>query len=117
MENLIATLFLARELAHREHLRDFSFAQHEALGAFYDAIVGLADEIAESCQDEVDLGEIPILANTVNGPIIDVLRAHRDYIRANRYTFAPAEETDIHNLIDGVITLYRRTIFKLRRLK
>lgn len=117
MEQLIATLFLAREISHREHLRDFSYAQHMALADFYDEIVDLADEIAETVQDETDLGEIPILANTVPGTIIDILRSHRDWIRENRYKVCPREETEIQNLIDEVVALYRRTIFKLRRLK
>ena len=47
MEKLISLLFLARDLAHREHLRTDSFAQHMALGEFYDEIIDNADAIAE----------------------------------------------------------------------
>ena len=117
MENLIATLFLAREIAHREHLRDSSFSQHEALGKFYAAIGDIADTIAETAQWESDLGEIPVLVNTVSGTIIEVLKSHVEWIQANRYAAAPREETDMHNLIDNAVTLYKHTIFKLRRLK
>lgn len=115
MENLIATLFLARELAHREHLRDASYSQHEALGAFYDEISGLADVIAETAQWDRDLGEIPVLVNTIEGTIIDVLRGHVEWIKANRYEAVSRDETDMQALIDDVVTLYKHTIFKLRR--
>ena len=43
----IALLFLARDLAHRAHLRTRSYAEHMALGAFYEGIIPLADEFAE----------------------------------------------------------------------
>ena len=48
MEHLISLLFLARDLAHREHLRTKSFAQHMALNTFYNEIVENADAIAEA---------------------------------------------------------------------
>ena len=73
MENLIATLFLARELAHREHLRTRSYAAHIALSDFYEGIIDRADAIAEAYQGGFELlGEIPILVNAVNGTIIEV---------------------------------------------
>ncbi len=117
MENLIATLLLAREIAHREHLRDFSYSQHEALGKFYAEIGDIADMIAETAQWETNLGEIPVLVNAVSGTITDVLKSHVEWIKANRYQAVPREETDMHNLIDNAVTLYKHTIFKLRRLK
>ena len=51
METLIAHLFLARELAHRAHLKATgpgSDAAHRALRDFYDEIVEKADAIAEA---------------------------------------------------------------------
>lgn len=36
---LIAILFLSREVAHRAHLNTKSYAQHMALGSFYDDII------------------------------------------------------------------------------
>lgn len=117
METLIATLFLARELTHREHLRTRSYAQHMALGSFYDGIVDLADSIAETYQGRFGLlGEIPMLVNTVNGTIADVLQSHVDWIAANRYQAVPQSETAIQNLIDEAVALYLSTIYKLRFL-
>lgn len=117
MENLIATLFLARELAHREHLRTRSYAHHMALGSFYDDIVEKADAIAEAYQGRFGLmGEIPMLVNTVSGDIIEVLQSHVEWIAANRYQAVPQEESAIHNLVDEAVATYLSTIYKLRFL-
>jgi hypothetical protein len=118
MENLIATLFLAREIAHREHLRTRSLSVHMALGSFYEGIVGHADAIAEAFQGRFDgvLGEIPMLVNTVNGTIVEVLQSHVEWIAANRYQAVDQAETAIHNRIDEAVALYLDTLYKLRRL-
>ena len=39
MEQLISLFFLARDIAHKEHLRTDSYARHMALGSFYDDII------------------------------------------------------------------------------
>lgn len=49
----IAILFLSRDIAHREHLRTKSYAQHGALGDFYDAIIGLTDSALQNKIDEI----------------------------------------------------------------
>ena len=117
MEQLIATLFLAREIAHREHLRTRSYAQHMALGAFYEDIVENADEIAEVYQGRFGLlGEIPILVNTVQGDITAVLQSHVEWIFANRYSACPREETEVQNLIDEAVATYNHALYKLRFL-
>ena len=117
MENLIATLFLARELAHREHLRTRSYSQHMALGGFYDDIIDNADAIAEAYQGRFGLlGDIPMLVNTVNGDIVEVLQSHVEWIAANRYQAVPQTETAIQNLIDEAVGTYLSTLYKLRFL-
>ena len=52
MKELIALLFLAREIAHREHLKTRSFAAHMALNEFYTGIIENADAIAEAYQGQ-----------------------------------------------------------------
>jgi hypothetical protein len=49
----VAVLFLARDLAHKAHLRATgpgSFAKHDALGDFYPAVIDLADSLVEAYQ-------------------------------------------------------------------
>jgi len=115
---LVATLFLARDLAHREHLKSTSYAQHMALGDFYSGIVDLADSLAEAYQGCFDVVlDIPLLAHQGDElSITQVLTSHRDWISKTRYEAIPHENTALHNIIDDIEVLYYSTIYKLRRL-
>lgn len=117
MENLIAHLFLARELAHRAHLKATgpgSYAAHMALGDFYNAIVDNADSIAEAWQGRSgQLLDIPMLAGDTSAPILTVLQAHVDWIASQRYIAAPKDDTPIQNLIDTAVETYLTAIYKL----
>ena len=110
-------LFLGRELAHREHLRTKSYAQHMALNTFYDEIIDIADSIAEAYQGRHGIiANIPMLTNDTQGAIDVVLEKQLAAIEKLRYTAVPKEETAIQNLIDGAVELYLSTIYKLRNL-
>ena len=121
MGQFIAVLFLARDLAHKAHLRTTgpgSFAAHEALGDFYPAVVDLADSIIETYQGcELTLIDIPLLDNEFPGEIKESMQAQRKWIKANRYKAVDKDETHIQNIIDEVVALYDRTIFKLHYLQ
>jgi DNA-binding ferritin-like protein len=121
MGQFIAVLFLARDLAHKAHLRTTgpgSFAAHEALGDFYPAVVDLADSITETYQGcELTLIDIPLLDNEFPGEIKESMQAQRKWIKANRYKAVDKDETHIQNIIDEVVALYDRTIFKLHYLQ
>jgi hypothetical protein len=47
MENLLALLLQARNVAHIHHWKTKSFAQHLALGELYDLLSSMADSLAE----------------------------------------------------------------------
>lgn len=115
---LIALLFLAREIAHREHLRTKSYAQHMALNAFYDGIVDIADSIAEAYQGRHGIiDKIPYLTDDSTGDIAAVLEKQLAALEKIRYSAVSRDETAIQNLIDGAVELYLSTIYKLRNLK
>lgn len=114
---LVATLFLARDLAHREHLRTKSYAQHMALGSFYDGIVDLADSLAEAWQGKfAQLLDIPLATSEEEMKIIDLLEAQLDWIHEERYNAIAKEQTALHNIIDEIEALYMSTLYKLRFL-
>jgi hypothetical protein len=115
---LIAILFLSREVAHREHLNTKSYAQHMALGSFYDTIVDNADSIAEAYQGRHGLiGKIPMLTETDTGDIADILEKHLGMLEKIRYTAVEKTDTPIQNLIDTAVETYLSTLYKLRNLK
>ena len=117
----VGVLFLARDIAHRAHLRTTgpgSFAAHEALGDFYEGIIGFADELTEVYQGcELVLLDIPLLDNEFPGEILDSIKSQRDWVKANRYKAVSREETHMQNIIDEIVALYDRTIFKLHFLE
>ena len=115
---LIAMLFLGREIAHREHLRTKSFSQHMALQSFYNEVVEIADSIAEAYQGRHGIiDKIPLLDNDMTGSIDMVLEQQLAAIEKLRYTAVERTETAIQNLIDEAVALYLSTLYKLRNLK
>lgn len=118
---LIAVLFLARELAHRAHLKatgQGSFAAHSALGDFYPAVGDFADRLAEAWQGRnLKLIDVPLLENEFTGPIKDSLQAQLKWIETNRYEAAPKEDTPLQNLIDEIVLLYLSALYKLEFLE
>lgn len=118
MEKLISLLFLARDLAHREHLRTDSFSAHMALGEFYADIVDNADAIAEAYQGSYKrLDNFSITGSTGDVGILKLLQEHVKWIDENRYECCDESDTAIQNLIDEAVGTYLSTIYKLRFLK
>ena len=114
---LIATLLLARDITHREHLKTRSYAQHMALGDFYGTIVDLADSLAESWQGRyAKLLDIPLAAHDAEMAIVDNLAAQLEWIHEQRYEAIPREESALQNIIDEIEALYMSTLYKLRFL-
>lgn len=117
MDKIVARLFLVRDIAHREHLKTRSYAQHMALGEFYEAIVESADAIAEAYQGRYGIVEdIPFLIPTVPGDIIAQLEGNLAIIEQTRFEDVPAEDTAIQNLIDEAVALFLKAIYKLKFL-
>ena len=117
----IAVLFLARDLAHRAHLRTTgkgSGWKHDTLGKFYEEVIDLADELTETYQGaKLKLIDIPLLDNEFGDEIVESMKAQRKWLQANRYKAVDKEETHLQNIIDEIIALYDRAIFKLHFLE
>lgn len=115
IEELVSRTFATRDVAHREHLRSRSYSQHMALGDFYDALVGQIDEIVECYQGEFGLiGDFQVETSPV-GNITAWLQAEMDWLASNRDALA-AGSASIANLLDGLVAIYQRAIYKLTYL-
>jgi hypothetical protein len=115
---LIGIMFLSRDVAHREHLKTKSFAQHMALNTFYTDVVGLADTLAETWQGRHGIiKDIPRMNDAPQGAIDSVLETHLKTIEKNRFYDADKDDTAIQNIIDEIVGLYLTTLYKLRNLK
>lgn len=116
---LLGIMFLSRDMAHRAHWKTKSYAQHQALGEFYDAIVDKADAIAEAYQGRYFIiDDVPILGTNGEKPdIADALESHMDDIEKLRYMACDKSDTPLQNLIDEAVETYLSTLYKLRNLK
>lgn len=117
----VSMLFLARDLAHIEHLRvrgPGSYAAHQALGDFYNAVVDLADSLIEAYQGRTgNQVQVERFGDTKPQNIITTLEAQLKWLEANRYEAAPEDDTPLQSIVDEIATLYLRTLYKLKNLQ
>lgn len=119
IEQFIATLFLSRDIAHREHLRTKSYSQHKALGHFYEDIAELADSLTEAYQGRHGIiDDIPILTESkkYKEPVYCIAEKLQ-YIERNRYKAIAKDDTALQNIVDEIVGLFLSTIYKLENLK
>mgnify|MGYP000600256799 FL=1 len=130
---LVARCFAARTAAHFAHLITGSYAQHMALGDFYDAVASGADEFVECYQGIFGkLTGFPDIRPS-QGDITAALSDLRTWIAANREECCEAyddnedgenagdrddvDNTELANLIDNILAVVDRTLYKLKFLK
>ena len=111
---LVMQLFHARTNAHVLHLRTRSYAAHKALNEFYDDIVDLSDDLAESYQGRYGIQDYPELPYKPESDPVMMLRGLRRYIDDNRLVMC--QHTEIQNIIDEIVTLLNSTLYKLENL-
>ena len=119
IEQLIARVFYARNVAHFEHWRATgtgSYAKHQALGSFYDDVIDAIDSLVEAYQGAFELiGNIPA-PEVAKGDVLKVLEADATWIEENHESVCQGNRA-VANLLDTVTGVYLSTIYKLRNLK
>ena len=98
------------------HRQTRSFAEHMALGEFYDSLGDLVDTLIESYQGCYGLVmDYPLDAKMppLNNPVA-MLSGLGDYVKAKRK--AVADESQFQNQIDEIATLIDSTLYKLKFL-
>lgn len=116
IEQLISRVFYARNLAHWSHWRTKSYAQHKALGHFYEDVIEALDALIEAHQAVHGLvGDIPA-PTAKGGEVLPILRSDAEWIEQSHEAICEGNRA-IANLIDGVTAVYLRTIYKLENLK
>ena len=110
-------LFLARDVTHSVHLNTRSFSKHEALNIFYNRIVGAADDFAEAYQGRHGMiGPISLMSAKKTTNVIEFLQDQLDEIEKCRYEVVDKSDSSLQQLIDNIIEIYLRTIYKLKYL-
>ena len=115
ISGVFSKLFEARNFAHMAHLRTKSYAQHKALGSFYEGIVDLADSLYETYAGQY--GQIKFNA----GPSVkeeDTVRYMESLgkMMLDAHKLIDEKDTHLHNILDEIIALVYQTNYKLKFL-
>jgi len=113
LDKLITRVFKVRNAAHSEHWTTNSFSQHEALGEFYEDVIGAVDKYVEAHQGT--FGQMQKAPDGVPD-IAALLRDEMLWLVENRSKIAknvPALE----NLLDEMAAIYMKTLYKIENLR
>ena len=112
---LVARVFAARNAAHYAHLLTSSYAQHIALGGFYDGVIPIADSFAENLMGRFGRFEgFPNVKESSNDPL-QIMGNLTKWVDSNRMAFEGISE--LQNIIDELLSLTNSTAYKIRELK
>lgn len=118
IEELIARVFYARNVAHFEHWRAHGvggYARHIALGEFYDGVIDALDALVEAYQGAFELVGPVRAPKTKAEDILLILDEDAAWIEKNHDKICKGNRA-VANLIDVVTSVYLTTTYKLRNL-
>jgi len=98
---------------HLLHWQTKSYAEHQALGTFYQEMPELVDQLAEAMMGKFD--ETPEFPQMYHAPAAtgkEELEALRDYVAQARE--ALPQDQEIQNEVDNIANLINTTLFLLR---
>ena len=111
----VSVLFHSATNTHFMHLQTKSFAQHMALGEYYDAIVELADKWAEAFQGCYDIiTNYPKDFHLATDPVKYLMQI-KDFVDDIRKDLP--SESQLQNIVDEIADQIDSTLYKLRFLK
>lgn len=112
----VEMLFHAGTNAHILHLKTKSYAQHKALGEFYEKIIELADNYAEACQGIYGIftdykGEYKLPSDD---PVTEISNLGLK-IREMRKKLP--QDSELQNIVDEIAGFTGEVLYQLRFLK
>jgi hypothetical protein len=117
VDELIHRIFCSRNAAHLAHWATGSYAEHQALGHFYDEVIDLCDKFVEAYMGasgkKISTFEIPALPKVKD--IAKYLVEEMEWFHENRDEIA-GEIPALENILDEIVGLYLSTVYKLRQL-
>jgi hypothetical protein len=113
----ITRCFHARTNAHLAHLLTRSYAAHVALGEFYDGLISLVDQFAESYQGEYGLVDGVGGRYTYVKEPMDIVTQLGQWIDDNCERLCDEDDTHLKNILDEIKALITSTQYKLRFLR
>lgn len=116
IEDLISRVFKTRNQAHLMHWKTKSYAEHQALGSFYDDLIDTLDKLVEACQGSKGIiGHVDLSCKDESVDIIKCLTDDANFISKNRAKIAHGVPA-IENIVDELVGVYLSTLYKLKNL-
>lgn len=117
IEELISRVFCTRNIAHIAHWKTKSYAEHVALGDFYDGVIDIIDKLVEAYQGSFGIiKEIPEEDDSMyDMEILDLLQEDAKWVNKHRSEIAK-KVASLENIVDELTDLYLTTIYKLKFL-
>lgn len=113
IEEMIKRAFEIRNASHIEHWKTKSYAQHKALGNFYEDLIEITDKYVEAYQGGVKL------IGKIEGEKPDIIKAIEEqmlWLAKNRSQLAQ-DVPALENILDEMVGLYMKTLYKLENLR
>lgn len=111
----IMTLLHAVTNTHIIHWQciDRSYAEHQALGTFYDELQDLIDDLMESMMGKFQINaDLPVMYYHPAADGKAELQALKEFVAQKRQELP--QDSEIQNQIDEIASLINRTLFLLR---
>lgn len=116
IESLIEKCFKTRNQAHLSHWKTKSYAEHQALGSFYDDLIDVLDKLVETCQGSRGIiGHVDLSCKDESIDIVKLLSEDANWISKNRARLGHGVPA-IENIVDELVGVYLTTIYKLKNL-
>ena len=120
---LFSKLFESREMAHIYHLQVNgemgSHAAHTALNEYYEGVLDLLDQTIETYQGQygiVDGYQTIDTAETKTKEKVEYFEGLAEFVKHGRKAIS-LEDTHLHSIIDDIVVLIYRTLYKLKFTK
>jgi len=115
---LISQLLFSQTQVHIFHLQTKSYSEHKALQGYYEDIDDLVDTLVESYQGEFGIIEnyksFKVESYQDTDQVIAYFEMILNLVKEGRETI---ESTHLQNILDEIITLVTKTMYKLKFLK
>ena len=112
---VFSKLFEARDFAHKAHLETKSYAQHKALGTFYEDILDLTDGLVESYFGKYGIQKIEI-GQVKAQDVVEYFEDFANFIAA-AHESVNKKDTWVQNQLDEISATTYSLLFKLKNLK
>ena len=111
----IVVLLNSGTVTHLQHLMTKSFAEHMALGEYYDEIIELVDSFAEAYQGKYgQIEDYPEVSDFNKNPL-QYLEMIQEFVQISREHLP--QDSELQNIVDEIADLVNTTVYKLKFLK